>query len=88
MARAVWARRSRAPEPSFARPRVLDRSGANPTPSPPAAVGPGHGQERDGGDGGIRKVFFTYSMLARVSATTSPDGELVSSTYQPLYPMS
>jgi pimeloyl-ACP methyl ester carboxylesterase len=33
--------------------------------------------------GGIRNVFFTYSMLARVSATRSFVGELVSRTYQP-----
>ena len=33
--------------------------------------------------GGIRNVFFTYSILARVSATMSPDGAFVSNTYQP-----
>lgn len=33
--------------------------------------------------GGIRNVFFTYSMLARVSAMMSFVGESVSRTYQP-----
>ena len=32
---------------------------------------------------GMRNVFFTYSMLARVSATMSLVGDAVSSTYQP-----
>ena len=32
---------------------------------------------------GMRNVFFTYSMLARVSATMSWFGDAVSSTYQP-----
>ena len=38
---------------------------------------------QDAGGGGTRKVFFTYSMLARVSATMSFVGESVSRTYQP-----
>jgi hypothetical protein len=33
--------------------------------------------------GGIRNVFFTYSMLARVSAMMSSVGEPVSRMYQP-----
>ena len=35
------------------------------------------------GGGGIRNVFLTYSMLARVSATMSLVGDPVSRTYQP-----
>ena len=35
------------------------------------------------GGGGIRNVLFTYSMLARVSATMSFVGDPVSRTYQP-----
>ena len=43
----------------------------------------GYSAGRQAAVGGIRNVFFTYSMLALVSAMMSFVGELVSRTYQP-----
>jgi hypothetical protein len=63
---------------------IMERENAATITAPMAhdqAVEPRPAYEDAGG--GMLKVFFTYAMFARVSATMSLFGEPVSSTYQP-----